>query len=300
MARTKRSPVSLTGKVVAVTGGARGIGRATAEAFLDQGAKVAVGDVDVELAEKTAAELGAKPGAEIVGLPLDVTDRGSFATFLDEAEKQLGSLDVVVNNAGIMPTGSFLDETDKVTDSEVDINLRGVLIGSKLAGRKFRDRGQGQIVNIASVAGLVAAPGVATYCATKYAVVGLGQALFQELAPHGVTVTTICPAYVNTQLIAGVTQPWLVRKIGLVEPEDVSAAIVDSVEHERGGQRLVPRTGGAVVNSMRLVPERGRNAVAKLLGVQHVALETDETARAAYRERTEHLDLDSTKKRGAR
>lgn len=290
----------MSSKVIAITGGAQGIGAATARELATKGYSVAIGDIDAELAAKTAALIAADTGASVIGAALDVTDREAFAAFLDTVEAELGGLDVLVNNAGIMPTGSFLDETDKVTDSEVDINLRGVLIGSKLAGRKFRDRGQGQIVNIASVAGLVAAPGVATYCSTKYAVVGLGQALFQELAPHGVVVTTICPAYVNTQLIAGVEQPWLVRKIGLVEPEDVSAAIVDSVEHERGGQRLVPRTGGAIVNSMRLVPERGRNMVARLLGVQHVGLDTDETARAAYRERTEHLDLASTRKRGDR
>src|SRR5712672_1898936 len=103
-----KEPRILAGDTAAITGAARGIGRATAEAFLRQGMKVAIGDVDVAAAQKTASELG--PSA--VALPLDVTDRASFAAFLDEAERQLGPLDVLVNNAGIMQIGPFLDEDD--------------------------------------------------------------------------------------------------------------------------------------------------------------------------------------------
>ena len=99
---------SLNGEVVAITGGARGIGRATATALIAQGARVAIGDIDAPLAEKTASELG----SGTIGLPLDVTDRDSFAAFLDEVERQLGPLDVLVNNAGIMPVGPFEKETD--------------------------------------------------------------------------------------------------------------------------------------------------------------------------------------------
>jgi NAD(P)-dependent dehydrogenase (short-subunit alcohol dehydrogenase family) len=117
------------GTVVAITGGARGIGRATAAAFVAAGAHVAIGDLDAY--GETAADLG--PPA--VGLPLDVTDRTSFRAFLDAAESELGPLDVLVNNAGIMPSGPFLDEDDAMTDRVLDVNLRGVLIGCKLAGR---------------------------------------------------------------------------------------------------------------------------------------------------------------------
>src|SRR5437588_5868729 len=98
-------PRSLAGKVVAITGGARGIGRATAAALIAQGARVAIGDIDAGLAEATASELG----SGTVGLPLDVTDRDSFAAFLDDTEKRLGPLDVLINNAGIMPIGPFVE-----------------------------------------------------------------------------------------------------------------------------------------------------------------------------------------------
>jgi len=124
-----KAPRSLAGKVVAITGGARGIGRATAAALIREGARVAIGDIDVALAERTAQELG----GSTLGLPLDVTDRGSFEAFLREAESQLGLLDVLINNAGIMPVGPFIQESDATARRLVDINLHGDIFGSKLA-----------------------------------------------------------------------------------------------------------------------------------------------------------------------
>src|SRR5919204_4946966 len=129
-------PRSLAGKVVAITGGGRGIGRATAAALIAEGARVAIGDIDAPLAEKTAQELG----SGTVGLPLDVTDRQSFDSFLREAEGQLGPLDVLINNAGIMPIGPFVEETDATAKRMIDINLHGVLFGSKLALERFARR----------------------------------------------------------------------------------------------------------------------------------------------------------------
>src|SRR5262249_20781116 len=128
-----KAPRSLAGSVVAVTGGARGIGRATAAALIVQGARIAIGDVESELAEQTAKELGG--GA--IGLPLDVTKRESFEAFLAQAEQRLGALDVLVNNAGIMPVGPFGEESDAMADRMIDINLRGVIIGCKLALDRF-------------------------------------------------------------------------------------------------------------------------------------------------------------------
>src|SRR6187551_3650750 len=104
MAKERRS---LSGKVVAITGGARGIGKATAAALVRKGCRVAIGDIDFELAERTAAELG----AGTVALPVDVTDRPSFAAFLDGTERELGPLEVLINNAGIMPVTSFAEES---------------------------------------------------------------------------------------------------------------------------------------------------------------------------------------------
>ena len=133
MAKERRS---LNGKVVAITGGARGIGKATAAALVRKGCRVAIGDLDLELAERTAAELG---GGTIASR-LDVTDRASFAAFLDEAERQLGPLDVLVNNAGIMPVTPFDQESDDSIRRQLEINVYGVIAGMQLAIERMQAR----------------------------------------------------------------------------------------------------------------------------------------------------------------
>ncbi|MRH90751.1 SDR family NAD(P)-dependent oxidoreductase [Nocardia sp. SYP-A9097] len=278
---------SLAGKRVAITGGARGIGRSTAEELIARGAQVVIGDIDAELVGKTAAEIAERTGGRIAGLPLDVTDSAKFEAFFDAAETELGGLDVLINNAGIMPTGPFLEESEQLTDRQIGINLCGVIIGSKLAGKRFGKRGSGHIVNIASVAGVSAAPGVAVYCATKHAVVGLGSALHQELAPLGVHVTTIAPGFVRTELIAGLSPNKLVQQIGVINPEDVADAIARELEKATGGLTFVPRIGGFTITALTMLPENLRNRVYKVLGLHAVTLDSDETARAAYRARTE-------------
>jgi NAD(P)-dependent dehydrogenase (short-subunit alcohol dehydrogenase family) len=274
-------------QTVAITGGARGIGAATARAFAKRGARVAIGDLDEELAQKTAQEIANETGASVAGFGLDVTDGEAFGAFLDEVEDVFGALDVLVNNAGIMPTGNFLDDTDTMSDRQIDINIRGVITGSRLAGRRFAAQGSGQIVNIASMAGLVAAPGIAVYAATKHAVVGLGSALYQELAPQGVVVTTIAPSFVKTELIAGLTPNWFIRQIGVVEPEVIASAIVDCVEKKHGGLRAVPGRSAAILRALSPFPEDIKNVVARVTGMQSVMLKPDASARAKYLDRAE-------------
>ncbi|MBK5116950.1 MAG: SDR family NAD(P)-dependent oxidoreductase, partial [Thermoleophilia bacterium] len=160
---------SVSGQVVAITGGAQGIGKSTAAALIRRGARVAIGDLNQELAEKTASELG----GNCVAFELDVTSRPSFEAFLDAAETELGPVDVVINNAGIMPLNMLSDEPDEIAKLQIDINLHGVIFGTKIAIARMVPRAKGHIVNIASQAGKAGFPGGATYCATKHAVVGL-------------------------------------------------------------------------------------------------------------------------------
>src|SRR3954466_8998659 len=167
MADTASVAAKVGGKVVVITGGARGIGLATATALHKLGAKVAIGDID----ETTVKESGADLGLEVYG-KLDVTDPGSFADFLDQVERQLGPIDVLVNNAGIMPVGRVIDEPDAVTRRILDINVYGVILGSKLAAQRMAPRGRGHVINIASLAGELHIVGLATYCASKHAVLG--------------------------------------------------------------------------------------------------------------------------------
>jgi NAD(P)-dependent dehydrogenase (short-subunit alcohol dehydrogenase family) len=265
---------SLDGQVVAITGGGRGIGRATAAALIAKGARIAIGDIDAQMAERTAAELG----SGTIGLPLDVTDKASFTEFLDAVESRLGPLDVLVNNAGIMPVGPFVDEADPATNKLVDINVMGVIIGSKLALQRFRPRGRGHIVQLASIAGKGGFPGGATYCATKHAVVGLTEALRAELRGSGIEVHQVLPIGVNTELYSGVKQA---RGFKTPEPEDVADAIVELLQTGRFEQ-YVPRYLAAVVRMNALMPRRVTEAITRITNGDRILLTADPGARAAY------------------
>ena len=268
---------SLAGRVVAITGGARGIGRATAAALIAQGARVALGDIDSALAERTADELG----SGTIGLPLDVTHRASFASFLDQVESRLGPLDILINNAGIMPIGPFVEETDGTAERMVDINLHGVIIGSKLAIERFGPRRSGHMVQIASAAGKWGIAGGATYCATKHAVVGLTEALRQELRGSGIELSLVMPTVVNTELGSGLPTT---RAFKPVEPEDVAAAIVEALQTGRFNV-YVPKSMDATVRFTALVPRRVSETIARLLKGDQVLAHPDHTARAAYEAR---------------
>jgi NAD(P)-dependent dehydrogenase (short-subunit alcohol dehydrogenase family) len=280
MAKQQRS---LTGRVVAITGGARGIGKATAEALVRRGCRVAIGDVDLSLAEGTATGLG----GGTIAIALDVADRGSFETFLDEAERQLGPLDVVINNAGIMPVSPFVEESEESIHRQIDINLIGVITGTQLAMRRMIPRDSGHIVNIASQAGKAGFPGIATYSATKHAVVGLSEAVRQELRGRHVEISCVMPTVVNTELTAGVGQKW----VKPVEVTDVAEAIVDALEAPRFDV-YVPKANGALLRAGALMPRAAAEWVSRAMGTDKLMTEVDENARAAYEARVEKSSED--------
>jgi NAD(P)-dependent dehydrogenase (short-subunit alcohol dehydrogenase family) len=273
-----KAPRSLAGKVVVITGGARGIGRATAAALIAQGARVAIGDIDAPLAEKAASELG----SGTVGLALDVTDHAGFDAFLTEVENRMGPVDVLINNAGIMPIGPFVDETDATAQRMVDINLHGVIHGSKLAVGRFMTRGRGHLVNIASVAGKGGFPGGATYCATKHAVVGLSEAIRAEMRKTDIDVSIVMPVVVNTELGAGLQKS---RGIKVVEPEDVANAIVDALQTGRVDV-YVPRQLGVLMKSAQVLPRPVADFVTRVLKGDQVLVNPDHLLRESYEKRT--------------
>jgi NAD(P)-dependent dehydrogenase (short-subunit alcohol dehydrogenase family) len=273
-----KAPRSLAGKVVAITGGARGIGRATAAALIRQGARVAIGDIEASLAAQTAQELG----SGTMGLALDVTDRASFSGFLDKVEQHFGPLDVLINNAGIMPVGPFLDESDATADRIIDINLRGVIFGSKLALERFLPRGRGHLVNIASTAGKAGIPGGATYCASKHAVVGLSEAIRGEVRSTDIDVSIVMPVGVNTDLYSGLQA---VRGFKTAEPEDVANAIVEALLTGRVDV-YVPKSIGTLLRSNALVPRRVADFISRVTKADQVLLSADQVTRAAYLQRT--------------
>ncbi|MFD9615315.1 SDR family NAD(P)-dependent oxidoreductase, partial [Streptomyces sp. NPDC059083] len=247
--------IELIGKVVAITGGARGIGLATARAFAAAGASVAIGDVDAEQTAVALAELESIPGARVIGLPLDVTDQQSFQTFFDATQHALGPIDVLVNNAGIMPTGLFADEDPAMTARQVAINVDGVLNGSRVAAQAFAARGHGHIVNIASLVGVASFAGLATYTGTKRFVIGFSEVLNLEMREQGVDVTVVLPSVVRTELASGRRLPALWERLAVVDPKDIAAAVVAPVS--RPGRVLVAvpgGLGGAMVGSSGLPP----------------------------------------------
>jgi short-subunit dehydrogenase len=266
---------SLAGKIVAITGGARGIGAATAAALVREGATVAIGDLDLAVAEATAAKLGATAFA------LDVTDRAGFTKFLEEVEGRLGPLDVLVNNAGIMPLGRFEDESDRSTTHQLEINLHAVIHGTREAVRRMRPRGSGHIVNIASAAGKAGFPGAATYCATKHGVVGLSEAVRAELRGSGVDVTVVMPAIVRTELAAGLKEA---RFFKSVEVTDVAEAIVKALRKPRF-EVFVPGSLDAMNRITRLLPRAAAEWIVRALKGDQVLLDPRQDARTEYEAR---------------
>jgi NADP-dependent 3-hydroxy acid dehydrogenase YdfG len=279
-----KQPRILAGETAAITGAARGIGRATAQALLRQGVKVAIGDVDVDAARKTATELG--PSA--IALPLDVTDRASFSAFLDDAEQQLGPLDVLVNNAGIMQIGRFIDEDDLTARRQVDINLHGVILGMKLALERMIPRDRGQIVNISSQAGKFGAPGGATYSATKHAVVGLSEAVRGELRLMGahIDVSYVMPYVVNTELGSGLGEA---RGLNNLEPADVADAIVEALQFGLV-EVWVPKSAKRTNILGTVLPRRLSEGMARAMKADRVLADADSGTRRAYELRASHSE----------
>jgi len=286
MADTASIGVKLSGKVrdkvVVITGGARGIGLATATALHRLGGKVAIGDID----EAKVKESGADLGLDVYG-KLDVTDRDSFSDFLDDVERQLGPIDVLINNAGIMPVGRIVDEPDAVTRRILDINVYGVILGSKLAVERMVPRGKGHVINIASLAGETYAPGLATYCASKFAVIGFTDAARTEYRKAGVKFSMVLPAFVNTELIAGTAGA---KGFKNAEPADIADAIVQLLAKPKPRVR-VPKSAGAVVVAFKFVPRPIAEAFNRLMGGDHVFTdEVDVAKRSAYEARARGED----------
>src|SRR4051794_32602027 len=271
---------SLTGKVAVVTGGGRGIGKAIAAGLAAEGVRVAIADLDGATAEQAAAEVGG--GA--IGLALDVTDRPAFTAAIDDIEGRLGPIDIVVNNAGIMPIGPFEEETDATALRQLELNLHAVIHGSKEAVRRMKPRRTGSIVNIASIAGKFGSPGGATYAACKHGVVGLCESLRAELYGTGLEVHVVMPAFVTTELAAGTNE---IRGIKRSSPEDVADAIVEALQTGRF-EVFVPKTIKGLVRSTALTPRGFSEWLGRKMGAQAVLLQADRSARAAYEERAAH------------
>jgi NAD(P)-dependent dehydrogenase (short-subunit alcohol dehydrogenase family) len=277
------APTSLVGASVAVTGAANGIGKAIAQHFARAGARVALGDLDAVAARRVADEIC---GAAI-GVGLDVSDEASFATFLDAAEEAHGPIDVLVNNAGIDWMGPFHTGTDDLSRREVDVNLIGPIIGSRLALQRMLPRRRGHLVNVASAAGRVPQPGSAVYTATKHGVVGLTECLRLEYRDSGIRFSILHPGYIKTAMTEGTQRPS--RLVPTASADDCAAAVVAAVRDNRfeiwapAGQWIGIKLG-------HLVGRRIRERVLLGIGIDKIADNLDEAARRGYHRRAFALE----------
>lgn len=192
----------LRGQAVVITGGARGIGLATAQAFARQGARLALLDMDAAALDEAVAGLSAQ-GVQALACQASVTDADADAVerAFAQVEAAYGRIDVLVNNAGVSANKPTLEVSVDEWRRAVDINLTGVFLCAQAAGRRMVPAGSGSIVNLASMYGVVAAPDRAAYCATKGAVVLLTETLAVEWGPSGVRVNALAPGYVETDLV---------------------------------------------------------------------------------------------------
>lgn len=265
--------IDLDGATVAITGGAQGIGRATAEAFGAKGAHVAIGDLDLELAQQAAAELGGSAHY------LDVRESASWQDFLDAVTATHDDPAILVNNAGVMPNGGFLELDEQTNRLTMEVNLFGAVNGMQQALPGMLARGCGHIVNVASLAGKFPVPGLAMYCASKYAVVGLTAATRREYSDSGVSISAVLPSAVDTELASGLDM----KPIPKVKPEAIANAVLESVA-SRKAETPVPSYVGGLADAATLAPEPLMNTVRSLIRDKR-ALAADSPERSDYRAR---------------
>lgn len=204
--------MELRDKIAVVTGGARGIGKGMALALARQGVHVAVADLYTpsqgtagyafsteQEVGKTVEELRAL-GVRALGVPVDVTQWGQVEAMVDTVTRQLGPIDILCNNAGVVDTSLVVDTTEAQWDAIMQVNVKGVFLCCKAAAPGMMARRQGRIINTASIAGKRGGPRAAAYCASKFAVVGFTQSFAHEMAPHNVTVNAVCPGILGTAM----------------------------------------------------------------------------------------------------
>lgn len=253
---------------VAVTGAARGIGEAVARVLAARGYTLLLGDLDASVVA-LAASLGG------VGAVVDVTDQASYEAWL----ALVPSVDVLVNNAGVMWVGPFDTEPSAVALKQFAVNFHAVVRGTLLVLPAMRERRSGVVVTVASVASYISPPGEATYAATKHAVLGWMKAVRQELAGSGVSVALVLPTVVETELALGTVSGGVPR----LTPDDVALAVAGVIAKPRF-ETFVPARVSMLSKALAVLPQRGKDAMYKRLVPDQVKA-GDPAARAEYEAR---------------
>ena len=223
----------LRNKVAIITGGSRGIGLATAEVFLREGATVIITASSAANAEKAATRLQAQfPGAAVGGISPDLTSLESVKRAFAQVEEQFGPIDILVNNAGISESTPLMDYNEETFDKVMDLNVKGVFTASRVAAESMAARGTGVILNTSSMVSLYGQPAGFAYPASKFAVNGMTLSLARELGPKGIRVNAVAPGITETDMMKAVPkeviEPMIrqipLRRLG--QPEDIANAFL--------------------------------------------------------------------------
>lgn len=226
----------LNGTVIAITGASSGIGAASARALAAEGASLVLGARRVDRLEDIAEEVD----SEVAVVEMDVREPGDSKRLVKEAYDRFGRLDALIANAGIGAYGGIMDLTDEQLEEMMDTNIAGTVWPIRAAVPAFVEAGEGDIVIVASVAGLRGAADEAVYAATKFAQVGLAGALDRELREKGIRVSTLCPGGVATEFAMGAGRtPDMPGLDEMMRPEDVAAAVVTVLKQPRSMRTLV-------------------------------------------------------------
>lgn len=263
-----------------VTGGARGIGLAIGRALFDSGCQVVLTDVDEE-ALNVAVQALDSTGERVMGRPLDVTKPSAWARVIQEVGELWGPIDILINNAGIMVIGEYLEVELPLDERQMNINVWGVLHGQRAVLPEMLRRGRGHVVNIASAAGQVGVPYAAVYSATKFAVVGVTEAVAYEYRDTGVHFSVVCPSVVDTDLVAGTRHP---RWPPMATPEDVARGVIRAIR-KRKELVFVPRAARLSSLLPAILPRSITRRVAEFLKMGDMFNQVDPEARAGYRAR---------------
>ena len=219
--------MKLQGKVAIITGAASGIGKATAEKFVKEGAIVAVCDVNIEATQTLASALTAA-GGKAAAYRVNVTDKAEIASMVADVKQRFGRIDILVNNAGIVKDAQLIKMTDDQFDAVIDINLKGVYNCTRAVVDTMVEQGSGVILNASSVVGLYGNFGQTNYAATKFGVIGFVKTWAKELGKKGIRANAVCPGFVATPILSGMPEKVIqameerVPMRRLAQPEEIA------------------------------------------------------------------------------
>lgn len=229
----------LQDKVAIVTGATRGIGRAIAKSFADQGAKLVIVGTNADLVQSFAQELQ-QAGTDALGIPTNVAVSADVDQLIDAVKERFGRVDILVNNAGITRDGLLLRMKDEDWDSVLDINLKGAFLCTRAVAKLMTRQRSGRIVNISSVVGQMGNAGQANYCASKAGLHGLTRATARELAKRNITVNAVAPGFIQTDMTETLTEQQrneLLLQVPLArlgQVDDVAAAVLFLASDQAG------------------------------------------------------------------